>query len=101
MAERKDHLRNVAFGGDWSEEILVVDELRRVLGLVETAAAECAVRDVESEELLAALLYVRQNIEKGPMLCGAFFKALRIENQTLRKSEATRVAKMIREWAGL
>lgn len=101
MAERKDHLRNVAFGGNWSEEILIVDELRRVLGVIDAAAAECAERDVESEEFLSAMLYVRKNIEKGPMLCGAFFKALRIENQSLRRAEALRVAAMIRGWAGL
>jgi hypothetical protein len=41
MAERKDQLRNVAFGGNWSEEILIVGELRQVLALVETAAADC------------------------------------------------------------
>ena len=40
MVERKDQLRNVAFGGNWSEEILVVDELNRVLGTVEKAAHE-------------------------------------------------------------
>ncbi|MHC0055449.1 hypothetical protein [Actibacterium sp. D379-3] len=101
MAERKDQLRNVAFGGNWSEEILIVGELRQVLALVETAAADCADRDVETEEFLSAMLYVRKNIEKGPMLTGAFFKALRIENQSLRRAEALRVAKMIRGWAGL
>lgn len=101
MAKCKDHLRKVAFGGDWSEEILIVGELRRVLQLVETAAADCADRDVEDEEFLAAMLYVRKNIEKGPMLCGAFFKALRTENQSLRRAEALRVAKMIRGWAGM
>ena len=47
------------------------------------------------------MLYVRKKIEKGPMLTGAFFKALRIENQNLRRAEALRVAKMIRGWAGL
>ena len=88
MMERKDQLRNVAFGGNWSEEILIVDELRRVLALVEASAADCADRDVATEEFLSAMLYVRKNIEKGPMLTGAFFKALR-------------VAKMIRGWAGL
>ena len=101
MVERKDQLRNVAFGGNWSEEILIVGELRQVLALVEAAAADCAERDVETEEFLAAMLCVRKNIEKGPMLTSAFFKALRIENQSLRRAEALRVAKMIRGWAGL
>lgn len=101
MVERKDQLGNVAFGGNWSEEILVVEELREVVALVETAAAECGDRDVEDEAFLAAMLYVRKNVEKGPMLCTAFFKALRQENQSLRRSEAVRVARMIRTWAGM
>lgn len=101
MAERKDQLRNVAFGGNWSEEILIVDELRQVLDLVDSAAEDCADRDVEDEEFLAAMLYVHKNIEKGPMLCEAFFKGLRCQDQVLRRAETRRVAKMIRGWAGL
>ena len=31
MVERKDQLRNVAFGGNWSEEILIVGELRQLV----------------------------------------------------------------------
>ena len=101
MVERKDQLGNVAFGGNWSEEILTNERLASVLDCVEAAAVECADRDVEDEEFLAAMLYVRKEIEKGPMLCGAFFKALRTENPGLRQVEAVRVAKMIRGWAGM
>ena len=101
MAEHKKKMGNVAFGGAWSEEILVMDELAKVLATINDAAENCADQDVESEELLAAMLYVRKNIDKGPMLCAAFFKGLRISNQGLRQIEVKRVAVMIRTWAGM
>ena len=101
MVERKDQLRNVAFGGNWSEEILVVDELNRVLVTVEKAADECRDRDVLDDELLAAMQYVEHKIEKGAMLKAAFFGGLKIQDQSRRRVEAMRVSGMIRTWAGM
>ena len=99
--EKKKQLSNVAFGGNWSEEILVNDELNAVLDVIAQAVTHCAQRDVEDEALHRAMLYIRKNVEKGPMLCAAFFRALRIENQGLRYTETCKVEYMIRQWAGL
>lgn len=99
--EKKNQLRNVAFGGNWSEDILVKDELNVMLEVIEQAVTNCSTRDVEDEALLNAMLYVRKNVEKGPMLCAAFFKAIRIENQGMRYTEACKVEYMIRMWAGV
>jgi hypothetical protein len=99
--DKKNQLSNVAFGGNWSEEILVNDELSKILNVIERAVQDCMERDVEDEALLNAMLYVRKNIEKGPMLCAAFFKAIRIENQGLRYTETRKVELMIRSWAGV
>jgi|GEM_PF-224465 len=101
IMEKKNQLSNVAFGGNWSEEILVNEELRAVLDVIAQAVTHCASRDVEDEALLNAMLYVRKNIEKGPMLCRAFFKAIRIENQGLRYSQVSKVEYQIRMWAGV
>ena len=98
--EKKKQLANVAFGGNWSEEILIQDELRKVLDVIAHAVTHCADRDVEDEALLNAMLYIRKNVEKGPMLCTAFFRAIRIENQGLRYKEACKAEHMIRQWAG-
>jgi hypothetical protein len=98
---KKKQLSNVAFGGNWSEQILVNDELRAVLDVIRMAVADCMDRDVEDEPLLNAMLYVRKNVEKGPMLCAAFFKAIRIQNQVLRYDEVCNVEQMIRLWAGV
>ncbi len=99
--DKRKQLGNVAFGGNWSEEILILDELRSVLSVVDQAVEDCMDRDVEDEELHRAMLYVRKNVEKGPMLCEAFFKAIRIKNQSLRQEQLKNVGKMIRTWAGL
>ncbi len=99
--ERKDQLSNVAFGGNWSEEILVSEELREKLNTIEVAVSECMDRDVETETLHRALLYVRENVEKGPMLSEAFFRGLKVESQILRQRELERVFEMILDWAGV
>jgi hypothetical protein len=99
--DKKKQLSNVAFGGNWSEKILVTDELHTILDVISLAVSECTERDVEDEKLHQAMLYIRKNVEKGPLLCGAFFKAIRIENQGLRSAEANKVEQMIREWAGV
>ena len=75
----KDKMSNVAFGGSWSEEILINEELREILAVIELAVSECMERDVEDEKLLQSMLYVRKNVEKGPMLCAAFFKGIKLE----------------------
>jgi len=99
--DKKKQLGNVAFGGNWSEEILILDELRSILEVIDKAIDECMDRDVEDEDLHQAMLYVRKNVEKGPMLCVAFFKALKIENQCLRQERLQEVGNMVRLWAGV
>ncbi|MEO1109858.1 MAG: hypothetical protein AAFX90_18240 [Pseudomonadota bacterium] len=92
---------NVSFGGNWSEEILAADEINPVLSVIDAAAAECPDRDVEDDDLESAPTYVYMRIEKGPMLQEAFLKAVRIQQQDLRRKEASRVAGLIRTWAGM
>ena len=99
--DKKKQLGNVAFGGNWSEEILILDELRSILGVIDKAIDDCMDRDVEDEDLHQAMLYVRKNVEKGPMLCVAFFKALKIENQSLRQERLQEVGNMIKMWTGV
>jgi len=99
--DKKKQLGNVAFGGNWSEEILILDELRSILDVIDKAIDDCMERDVEDEDLHRAMLYVRKNVEKGPMLCVAFFKALKIENQCFRQERLQEVGNMIRLWAGV
>jgi len=101
IMDKKKQLANVAFGGNWSEEILRLEDLRTILGVIDKAVEDCMARDVEDEGLHQAMLYIRKNVEKGPMLCEAFFKALKIKNQNLRHQRLQEVGNMIRMWAGV
>ena len=47
-----------------------------MMAIFQKAASECADRDVNDRELIKALRYVRENIDKGPMLVEGFQKAL-------------------------
>ena len=40
MAEKKDQLKNVAFGGNWSEQLVDIDRLKRMLSVIERAARD-------------------------------------------------------------
>ncbi len=53
--DKKKQLGNVAFGGNWSEEILILDELRSILGVIDKAIDDCMDRDVEDEDLHQAM----------------------------------------------
>ncbi len=98
--ERKRQLRNVAFGGHWSESVPHADDLRHALDRIAAAASDCGDRDVDDEELRAAMAYVRRTLEKGAALEKAFIRALGIGHRDLRMAEAMRVSEMIRERAG-
>lgn len=99
--EKKKQLSNVAFGGNWSEEILRMDELNAVLNTIQDAVINTKERDVETEELHRAMLYVRKHVEKGPLICEAWFKAMRIQDQDARQLRLVEIYKMVRIWAGV
>lgn len=100
MVDYKDQLSNVAFGGAWSEQLAEDFELNSMMAILQKAASECADRDVNDKNLMMALRYVRENIDKGPMLVEGFQIALLEPNQNLRQSRVTRLLKMIEDWAG-
>ena len=100
MVERKKHLATVAFGGGWSEELVEREMLSRIMAVLEKAAEECFDQDVYSKELIDALGFVKDKVEKGPMLVAGFQKALLEPLPTLRQAEVQRYVGMIRDWAG-
>ena len=101
MVEFKKQLSNVAFGGAWSEQLSEDYELKQIMEVLETAANEFADKDVCDKEFMRALRYVRENIDKGPMLVEGLQKALLEPNPGLRVTSARRFVKMITDWAGM
>ena len=96
----KKQLGNVAFGGNWSEELVDKDQLKRTLSIIERAAKDCTRRDVRCRQLEKALEEISQTIEKGPQLTRRFMRALAEPNPGLRHIEANRVARIIRRSTG-
>ncbi|WP_339713347.1 hypothetical protein [uncultured Sneathiella sp.] len=100
MTEKKKQLGNVSFGGNWSEQLVDIDRLKRMLSVIERAARDCASRDVRSRPLEKALEEISLTIEKGPQLTRRFMRALAEPNPGLRHMEASRVARIIRRSVG-
>ena len=100
MASIRKKLSVVAFGGNWSEELLVDRQLESALETIDQAALECASRDVEDDALTASLKHIGHRIKRGPELGRAFRRAVRTDNMGTRQMEARRIATMIRTSAG-
>lgn len=100
MVDLKTQLKNVAFGGSWSEEILRVSELEDALKVIENAADTCTEIDVRTDELNDALDFVASKIEKGPQLKAQFLKAVVIQDQEVRSCTAQAVLQQMQSWAG-
>lgn len=96
----KSKLGNVSFGGNWSEELLTLNEICAMLDIIDLAAEECVERDVNGDELEVAMQFTYAQVEKGPMLVEALRKALSIREPGLRQEEAMRIADYIRRFSG-
>ncbi|WP_157946817.1 hypothetical protein [Thalassobius sp. I31.1] len=101
MADIEKQLKNVAFGGSWSEERLNDTQRGRALSVVAQAVTECCERDVRTQELHDALDYVRENFGKGPELASSFLQALGEPNPQLRLQGVQRVYRNIVRWSGV
>jgi hypothetical protein len=96
--DRKGQLRNVAFGGAWSEQIAGEEALRAAMRRVEAASVETADADLRLDETLRqALSTVADAHPKGAMLQAAWDRALALPFATLRAGELARIARTLRE----
>ena len=74
--EFKKKISNVAFGGNWSEELLTQYELAQALSLLQWAVDNCCVKDVNTSEVQMALHTLTNDLEKGKMLSDALREAI-------------------------
>jgi hypothetical protein len=98
--ERETQLRNVAFGGNWSEALLEQDVAKSALSILRVAAENCMEEDPRGPELYQALGYVAARVEKGPVLASAFLKALAEPEQAIRRKGMMRCLRQIEIWFG-
>lgn len=98
--DRKGQLRNVSFGGAWSEQITGDEALAEAMSRVESAVLDTADVDLRADsELAFALDRVAAAHPKGTMLKAAWAKALGLPLAGQRHDELARIAQTLR--AGL
>lgn len=98
--DRKGQLRNVSFGGAWSEQISGDEALAEAMTRVEAAVLDTSEVDLRADaELACALDRVAATHPKGTMLKAAWSKALGLPLAGQRHAELARIAQTLR--AGL
>jgi len=98
--DRKGQLRNVSFGGAWSEQISGDEALAEAMTRVEAAVLDTSEVDLRADaDLARALDRVAATHPKGTMLKAAWSKALGLPLAGQRHAELARIAQTLR--AGL
>ncbi len=89
--DRISQLSNVAFGGDWSEEIAPREARQAALRHLRKAVALSEEEDPATGDTRAALGLLTSTLPKGALLSEAFERALVIPHPGLRRAELVRV----------
>ena len=84
--EFKKKISNVAFGGNWSEELITEYELLQSLTSLQWAIDNCRKREVNTTEVNEALNYLTKDLEKGKMLSDKFKRGHLITDQNSREA---------------
>lgn len=90
--DRKQQLRNVAFGGAWSEQIAGREARAAAIAAVAVAAADAGEDDPLRQDALEAVNLLCMEHPKGTMLRSAWIKASRIEAPGPRVRELQRIS---------
>mgnify|MGYP006954719232 FL=1 len=98
--ERKDQLKNVSFGGDWSEQIVVRENVAACLATAERAVRNSCRKDPCHEEALAAVDFLCAQVARGGIMAASWRKAGRIADQGLRRRALEQTLKNIRSGIG-
>lgn len=96
--DRAGQLRNVAFGGAWSERIAGDERLSQALDILDSCAATTAEVDHRRDaSMRTALTLLSQEHPRGIMLGNAWVRALSLPYPEARQAEMERVARLLRE----
>lgn len=96
--DRKEQLRNVDFGGAWSQQIAEREALAAALEDLSSAADRAAMDDVRLDaDVGLALRRAAKDHPKGDMLITAWDRGAAITNGGLRRLELLRIARLFEE----
>lgn len=93
--DRKQQLRNVAFGGAWSEQIAGREAVAAAIETLRRAAAGAARRDPRTADVLAALDLLCADHPKGAILRKAWQRGVTWEPAPRRIRELSRIADLL------
>ena len=91
-------MSNVAFGGDWSEQLSAQHDTTQWFAALQWAIDNCREQDVDTDEVRDALDALTNTIEKGELLRDRFSKGHMIANQSLRQQHFRECVVLIKRW---
>jgi hypothetical protein len=94
----KNKMSNVAFGGDWSEQLSAQHDTTQSFAALQWAIDNCREQDVDTEEVRDALAALTNTIEKGGLLRDRFSKGHKITDQSLRHKHLYECVQLIKRW---
>ncbi len=98
--ERRDQLKNVAFGGDWSEQIPDRERIAEAVGALTRAVKECQDHDPCASHVLIDVDYLCARIARGNRMAASWRQAGALPEPGVRRSILTQVLKTIRSGVG-
>ena len=99
--DKKKQLKNVAFGGDWSEKTLADYEREVFLDKLRRAYQQSMTGELKDRELQEISTYIRENIEKGDLLAKSFEEKIRIKDLHQKKIALLKVINIIKLWLAI
>ena len=98
--DRRQHLANVAFGGNWSEEIVPAEERAAALATLRQAIAQAWEEDPRTGPVRAALALLTRGHPKAALLAERFERAAALPAPGLRLEELQRLLAIVERMAG-
>lgn len=98
IMEFKKKISNVAFGGNWSEELITEYEILESLASLQWAVDNCRKREVNTPKVNAALIHLTKDLEKGKILSDRFKRGHLIIDQNSREAHFRECFRLIKVW---
>ncbi|MDG2187288.1 MAG: hypothetical protein P8K09_03395 [Hyphomicrobiales bacterium] len=96
--DKKKQLKNVSFGGDWSEKILNDYERDIFIQKLKNIYQSCLINEFPEDDLEEVFYYIKNNIEKGDIFAQSFKDKLKIKDPYQRQTELLRTINNIKKW---